>query len=139
MALTAVSTRLKRSSHLDLGLPFGSPLTPNAYVRSTGGRFARRAILVCAQMFDESMLPDVTLGEDEPAMAKVLLVVSILGAMALLILYGVLFPGSDIPALGDVVSLLSGLANSGIWIFLIGILVGFGMIFANVLGGALED
>ncbi|GIS43820.1 MAG: hypothetical protein Ct9H90mP16_08900 [Candidatus Poseidoniales archaeon] len=51
-------------------------------------------------MFDESMLPDVTLGEDEPAMAKVLLVVSILGAMALLILYGVLFPGSDIPALG---------------------------------------
>ena len=80
-------------------------MTPNAYVRSTGGRFARRAILVCAQMFDESMLPDVTLGEDEPAMAKVLLVVSILGAMALLILYGVLFPGSDIPALGDVVSL----------------------------------
>lgn len=114
-------------------------VTPNAYVRSSGGRFARRAILVCAQMFDESMLPDVTLGEDEPAMAKVLLVVSILGAMALLILYGVLFPGSDIPALGDVVSLLDGLANSGIWIFLIGILVGFGMIFANVLGGALED
>ena len=114
-------------------------VTPNAYVRSTDGRFARRAILVCAQMFDESMLPDVTLGEDEPAMAKVLLVVSILGAMALLILYGVLFPGSDIPALGDVVSLLGGLANSGIWIFLIGILVGFGMIFANVLGGALED
>ena len=114
-------------------------MTPNAYVRSTGGRFARRAILVCAQMFDESMLPDVTLGEDEPAMAKVLLVVSILGAMALLILYGVLFPGSYIPALGDVVSLLGGLANSGIWIFLIGILVGFGMIFANVLGGALED
>ena len=117
----------------------GSPVSPNAYVYSTGGRFARRAILVCAQMFDESMLPDVTLGEDEPAMAKVLLVVIILGAMALLILYGVLFPGSEIPALGDVVSLLSGLANSGIWIFLIGILVGFGMIFANVLGGALED
>ena len=68
---------------------------------------------MCAQMFDESMLPDVTLGEDEPAMAKVLLVVSILGAMALLILYGVLFPGSDIRP-GRCGSLLSGLANSGI-------------------------
>ncbi len=93
----------------------------------------------CVRMFDESMLPDVTLGEDEPAMARVLLVVIILGAMALLILYGVLFPGSEIPALGDVVSLLGGLANSGIWIFLIGIIIGFAMIFANVLGGALED
>ncbi len=90
-------------------------------------------------MSDDSILPDVTLGDDEPPMARVMLVVSIVVAIALLILQGVLFPGSDIPALGDVVSLLDGLANSGIWIFLIGIMVGFGMMVATVMGEALED
>jgi|TARA_B110000014_G_C20099536_1_gene576904 hypothetical protein len=90
-------------------------------------------------MSDDSILPDVTLGDDEPPMARVMLVVSIVVAIALLILHGVLFPGSDIPALGDVVSLLDGLANSGIWIFLIGIMVGFGMMVATVMGEALED
>jgi hypothetical protein len=59
--------------------------------------------------------------------------------LALLILHGVLFPGSEIPALGDMISLFGGLANSGIWIFLIGIMIGFGMMVANVVGGALED
>ena len=90
-------------------------------------------------MSDDSILPDVTLGDDEPPMARVMLVVSIVVAIALLILHGVLFPGSDIPALGDLVSLLDGLANSGIWIFLIGIMVGFGMMVATVMGEALED
>ena len=90
-------------------------------------------------MSDDSILPDVTLGDDEPPMARVMLVVSIVVAIALLILHGVLFPGSDIPALGDLVSLLDGLANSGIWIFLIGIMDGFGMMVATVMGEALED
>ena len=87
----------------------------------------------------DSNLPDVTLGDDEPPMARIMLVVSIVIAIALLILHGVLFPGSEIPALGDVVTLLGGLANSGIWIFLIGIMVGFGMMVATVMGEALED
>jgi len=90
-------------------------------------------------MNPESILPDVTLGDDEPPMAKVMLVVSIIAALALLILHGVLFPGSEIPHLGDLVSLFGGLANSGIWFFLIGIIVGFAMMLANVLGGAVED
>jgi hypothetical protein len=90
-------------------------------------------------MSDDSILPDVTLGDDEPPMARIMLVVSIVVAIALLILHGVLFPGSEIPALGDVVTLLGGLANSGIWIFLIGIMVGFGMMVATVMGEALED
>ena len=90
-------------------------------------------------MASNSNLPDVTLGDDEPPMARVMLVLSIVVAIALLILHGVLFPGSEIPALGDVVSLFGGLANSGIWIFLVGILIGFGMMFATVMGGALED
>ena len=90
-------------------------------------------------MTGASNLPDVTLGDDEPPMARVLLVICIVGAIALLILHGVLFPGSEIPALGDVISLFGGLANSGIWIFLIGIMIGFGMMVATVVGGALED
>ena len=87
----------------------------------------------------ESNLPDVTLGDEEPPMARVMLVISIVATVALLILHGVLFPGSEIPALGDVISLFSGLANSGIWILLIGIMVGFGMMVATVMGEALED
>jgi|TARA_B100001996_G_C18492654_1_gene528257 hypothetical protein len=90
-------------------------------------------------MASNSNLPDVTLGDDEPPMARVMLVLSIVVAIALLILHGVLFPGSEIPAFGDVVTLFGGLANSGIWIFLIGILVGFGMMVATVMGEALED
>jgi len=87
----------------------------------------------------DSNLPDVTLGDDEPPMARVMLVVSIVSAVALLILHGVLFPSSEIPALGDVISLFGGLANSGIWIFLIGIFIGFGMMVATAMGEALED
>ena len=90
-------------------------------------------------MSGSANLPDITLGDDEPPMARVLLVICFVGAMALLILHGVLFPGSDIPAFGDMVSLFGGLANSGIWIFLIGIMIGFGMMVATVVGGALED
>ena len=90
-------------------------------------------------MIGDSTLPDVTLGDDEPPMARALLVISIVGAIALLILHGVLFPGSEIPALGDFISLFGGLANSGIWIFLVGIMIGFGMMVATVMGGALED
>ncbi len=90
-------------------------------------------------MSDDSMLPDVTLGNEEPPTARIMLVMCIVVAIALLVLHGVLFPGSDIPALGDVVTLLGGLANSGIWIFLIGIMVGFGMMVATVMGEALED
>ena len=90
-------------------------------------------------MTGASNLPDITLGDDEPPMARVLLVICIVGAMALLILHGVLFPGSEIPALGDMISLFGGLANSGIWIFLVGILIGFGRRVATVMGEALED
>jgi len=90
-------------------------------------------------MTDNSNLPDVTLGDDEPPMAKVMLFVSIVVALALLILHGVLFPGSEIPALGDMITLFGGLANSGIWIFLLGIMIGFGMMVATVMGEALED
>ncbi len=96
-------------------------------------------ILVCSEMTDNSNLPDVTLGDDEPPMARVMLVISIVVALALLILHGVLFPDSEIPALGDMISLFGGLANSGIWIFLLGIMIGFGMMVATVMGEALED
>lgn len=90
-------------------------------------------------MTNESILPDVTLGDDEPTMGRVLLVLSIVVAFALLILHSILFPDSELPAFGDVVTLFSGLANSGIWIFLIGIIIGFGMMVATVIGEALED
>ena len=90
-------------------------------------------------MTGASNLPDVTLGDDEPPQARIPSVICLVGAIALLILHGVLFPGSEIPALGDVISLFGGLANSGIWIFLIGIMIGFGMMVATVVGGALED
>jgi polyferredoxin len=90
-------------------------------------------------MSKESNLPDVTLGDDEPAMARVLLVLSTIGAFALLILHGVLYPGDGIPAFGDIFSMFSELAGSGIWFFLIGIMIGFGMMIATVIGEALED
>jgi polyferredoxin len=90
-------------------------------------------------MSKESNLPDVTLGDDEPAMARVLLVLSIIGAFALLILHGVLYPGDGIPAFGDIFSMFSELAGSGIWFFLIGIMIGFGLMIATVIGEVLED
>lgn len=86
-----------------------------------------------------SDLPDVSLGDDEPAMARVLLVLSILGAFALFILHGVLYPGQSLPTFGDVFTLFGGLANSGIWFFLVGIMVGFGMMAATLVGEVLED
>jgi hypothetical protein len=86
-----------------------------------------------------SDLPDVTLGDDEPPMARVLLVLSMIGAFGLFILHGVLFPGQALPVFGDIFSLFGGLADSGIWFFLIPIFVGFAMMLATLVGEVLED
>ena len=90
-------------------------------------------------MADMVTLPDVTQGDEEPDNSRLALAVAGIGALATLLLYGVLFPGSDFPVLGEVIPLFDSLAGSGIWYFLVGIGIGVGMLFATLLGEMVAD
>ncbi len=88
---------------------------------------------------DTSSLPEVTIGDDEPSSSRLLLLISTVAALGLLMLHNVLYPGQDLPVFGELVPLFGGLAHSGIWFFLIGTMVGFGLMIATLIGEVVED
>ena len=64
------------------------------------------------------------------------------GAVALLlflVLYEVLFPGHGLPVISDVVPLVIGVMDSSIWFFVLGIMLGFFSLLANILFKAVQD
>jgi hypothetical protein len=50
-----------------------------------------------------------------------------------------IFGWDNIPIISEIIPFMSNLGSSGIWYYLIGILVGLGSIVANMLGGVLSD
>jgi len=72
-------------------------------------------------------------------MSRVMLGIAIVGVLAAMMLHSTLFPGQALPVFGELVPLFGGLAHSGIWFFLIGILGGFALVFATLLGEAAND
>jgi hypothetical protein len=88
---------------------------------------------------DASSLPEVTVGDEEPASSRLLLLISTVAALGLLMLHNVLYPGQDLPVFGELVPLFGDIAHSGIWFFLIGTMIGFGLIVATLIGEVIED
>ena len=90
-------------------------------------------------MANTTFLPDVSEGVAEPSSTRIILVIIFVGLAGLLAMYSNIFGWDMIPVIGEIVPFMENLGGSGIWYYLIGIMVGAGMIVANLLGGVLSD
>ena len=79
-------------------------------------------------MTNTTTLPDVTVGTGEPSSSRVVLT-----------LFSNVFGWDNLPLLGEVVPLIGNLGGSGIWYYLIGILVGVGAIVASLISEVIVD
>jgi len=83
---------------------------------------------------NNSILPDVTVGTGQPSMGRVALTLMSVGVFGLFALFANVFGWDAMPILGDIVPLIGNLGGSGIWYYLVGILVGIGVIVATLIG-----
>jgi hypothetical protein len=90
-------------------------------------------------MSNATTLPDVTVGTGEPSGSRVMLTLFSVGLLGLLSLFSSVFGWDNIPLLGELVPLVGNLGGSGIWYYLIGIIIGVGAIVASVLSEVIVD
>ena len=90
-------------------------------------------------MTNASTLPDVTVGTGEPSSSRVFLTLFCVTLLGLLALFSNVFGWDTIPLLGELVPLIGNLGGSGIWYYLIGILIGLGAIVASLLSEVIVD
>jgi hypothetical protein len=90
-------------------------------------------------MTNTTTLPDVTVGTGEPSSSRVGLILFSVGLLGILALFSNVFGWDNLPLLGEVVPLIGNLGGSGIWYYLIGILVGVGAIVASLISEVIVD
>lgn len=90
-------------------------------------------------MTNNTILPDVSEGVAEPAASRIIIVIMCVGLIGILAMFSNIFGWDNMPVIGEIIPLMDNLGGSGIWYYLIGILVGCGMIVANMIGGVLSD
>ena len=90
-------------------------------------------------MANNTILPDVSEGVAEPSASRVIMVIMIVGLVGMIAMFSNIFGWDNIPVIGQIVPFMDNLGGSGIWYYLIGILVGLGMIISNIIGGVLSD
>jgi len=83
---------------------------------------------------NNTILPDVTVGSGQPSMGRVVLTLMFVGVFGLFALFANVFGWDSMPILGDVVPFIGNLGGSGIWYYLVGLLIGIGIIVATLIG-----
>ena len=66
------------------------------------------------------MIGEFLQGEGEPSSSWVMLVMGFVSTIVFLVLYGILFPSSDLPVISSVLPVFDGVFDSGIWFFILG-------------------
>ena len=78
-------------------------------------------------------------GEIEPSSSWVFLAMGIVLSLVTLILQGMLFPGRDLPVISDILPIFEGVFDSGIWFFILGIMMGVFAIIATMMTEATSE
>ena len=78
-------------------------------------------------------------GEGEPSSSWVMLVMGFVSAMVFLILYGILFPDSELPVISTILPVFDGVFDSGIWFFILGAMIGVFAILGTMLTEATSE
>jgi len=78
-------------------------------------------------------------GEGEPPSSWVMLVMGFVSTMVFLVLYGILFPNSELPVISSVLPIFDGVFDSGIWFFILGAMIGVFAILGTMLTEATSE
>ena len=78
-------------------------------------------------------------GEREPASSWLFLVLGLVATLIFLVLYGILYPGSDLPVISSILPVFEGVFDSGIWFFILGVMIGVSAIVGTVLTEATSE
>ena len=78
-------------------------------------------------------------GEDEPSSSWVILAFGLVTSLALLVLHGILYPGSDLPVISEILPVFEGVFDSGIWFFILGVMIGVFAIIATMMTEATSE
>ena len=84
-------------------------------------------------------LLDYMRSDEEPELGRMVAGFGAVALLLFLVLYEVLFPGHGLPVISDVVPLVIGVMDSSIWFFVLGIMLGFFSLLANILFKAVQD
>ena len=68
-----------------------------------------------------------------------MLVMGFVSTMIFLVLYGILFPSSDLPVISSVLPVFDGVFDSGIWFFILGAMIGVLGILGTMLPEATSE
>ena len=78
-------------------------------------------------------------GEDEPSSSWVILAFGLVTSLALLVLHGILYPGRNLPVISEILPVFEGVFDSGIWFFILGVMIGVFAIIATMTTEATSE
>ncbi|MBD60526.1 MAG: hypothetical protein CMA79_05290 [Euryarchaeota archaeon] len=78
-------------------------------------------------------------GESEPESSWILLVLGFVSTLIFLILFSILYPNNDLPVISSVLPVFEGVFDSGIWFFILGIMIGVFAILGTILTEATSE
>ena len=84
-------------------------------------------------------LLDYMRSDEEPELGRMAIGLGFIVLLIFVVLFDVLFPSHGFPVVSDVIPLVSGVMDSSIWFFILGIMVGLFSLIASVLVGAVEE
>ncbi len=90
-------------------------------------------------MSASQIIHEATVGDAEPAMGRTVLALLAVGLLGLFALFSNVFGWDAVPVLGELVPLLGNLGGSGIWYYLIGLMVAAAAIVSTVLAEVLSE
>ena len=88
---------------------------------------------------DGALIGEFLQGESEPDSSWILLLLGFVSTLIFLILCSILYPNNDLPVISSVLPVCEGVFDSGIWFFILGIMIGVFAILGTMLTEATSE
>ena len=88
---------------------------------------------------DSGAIGEFIQGEEEPSSSWVVLAFGLVTSLALLVLHGILYPGRELPVISEILPVFEGVFDSGIWFFILGVMMGVFAIIATMMTEATSE
>ena len=88
---------------------------------------------------DSGAIGEFIQGEEEPSSSWVVLAFGLVTSLALLVLHGILYPDRELPVISEILPVFEGVFDSGIWFFILGVMMGVFAIIATMMTEATSE